>query len=85
MSKDEEAAVFEVIGNEPTPQMAANMSETCDELLDSFEDENFRNVVFGKMEGYSNNELAKKFDCSERTIERRLNLIRRKMSKQLSE
>ena len=37
-----------------------------------------REVAMRKMEGYTNAELAEQFDCSERTVERGLQLIRRK-------
>ena len=83
--KDDDAAVFEVMGNEPTPEMVAVMSETCEELMNVLEDENLRSVAVGKMEGYSNRQLAEKFGCSERTIERRLNLIRKKLSVQIQD
>jgi len=39
-----------------------------------------RDLAGAKLEGYSNAELALRFDCSERTIERRLHLIREKLS-----
>ena len=35
------------------------------------------------MEGFSNAELAVRFQCSERTIERRLHLIREKCQQEL--
>ena len=35
------------------------------------------------MEGYSNAEIAEKLGCSERTVERRLHLIREKCQQEL--
>lgn len=79
----DDGAVFDVIGEEPSPEMVVMMTESCEQLLSHLEDTNIRNVAVGKMEGFSNAELAQKFECSERTIERRLGLIRQKITREL--
>ncbi|MEQ9407586.1 MAG: ECF-type sigma factor [Fuerstiella sp.] len=38
----------------------------------------FRDLAGVRLEGYSNTKLAQRFGCSERTIKRRLHLIREK-------
>jgi len=73
--KDNEAMI-QVIGDEPSPEMVLMMTESCEQLLARLEDDKLRKIAVGKMEGYSNAELAERSGCSERTIERRLNLIR---------
>lgn len=80
---DDDKAVFEVIGSEPNAEMVAMVTESCELLLTHLEDENLRAVAIGKLEGYSNSELAQRLDCSERTVERRLNLVRQKAAKEL--
>lgn len=77
--------VIEVIGNEPSPDMVAMMTESFEKLLHHLGDGSLREIAVGKMEGYSNSELAQLHDCSERTIERRLRLIREKCQQELLE
>lgn len=74
----EDSQFIEVIGNEPTPEMVAIMTDSFEQLLLHLGDGSLREIAVGKMEGYSNSELAEKYGCSERTIERRLRLIREK-------
>jgi DNA-directed RNA polymerase specialized sigma24 family protein len=67
----------EVVGAEPTPELAAQMTEECQNLLDQLGDPTLRAVAIWKMEGYTNREIAGKLDCVEQTIERKLRSIRR--------
>jgi RNA polymerase sigma factor (sigma-70 family) len=83
LNNHDDSQVFDVIGDEPSPEMVAMMTESCEQLLAHLSDSHLRDVAVGKMEGHSNAELAKKLDCSERTIERRMKLIRQKISKEL--
>lgn len=75
--------IIEVIGNEPSPEMVAMMTESVNELISHLGVGQLREIAVAKMEGLSNAELAEKMDCSERTIERRLNLIREKCQQEL--
>ena len=79
----EDEAVIQVIGNEPTPDMVLMMTESFEQLLSHLGVGQLRDLAVGKMEGYSNAELALQFQCSERTIERRLHLIREKCQQEL--
>src|SRR4051812_3310630 len=65
-----------VIGREPSPAFAAQVSEACRHLLDVLPDDRARAVAVGKMEGFTNAELAVRIGCAPRTIERKLQLIR---------
>lgn len=79
----EDEAVIQVIGNEPTPDMVLMMTESFERLLAHLGVGQLRDLAVGKMEGFSNAELAIRFQCSERTIERRLHLIREKCQQEL--
>src|SRR5262245_29481597 len=65
-----------LLSHEPSPEFAVMMDEACDELLKQL-DSNQCDVAIGKLQGHSNQELAEKLGCGLRTIERRLELIRR--------
>ena len=62
--------------DQPTPEFAAMMAEQCRRLLEQLEDSSLQALALAKMEGYSNEEIAKQLGCSVRTVERRLKLIR---------
>jgi len=68
----------QIIGDEPTPEFAAMMTEECRRLLDLLDDPDLVAVAIAKMEGYRNREIAQQRGYSERTVERELELIRRK-------
>jgi DNA-directed RNA polymerase specialized sigma24 family protein len=73
---DRDGGINLVIGDEPTPAFVAEVAEETRRLLDALGSEELRSVAVWKMEGYSNAEIAKKMGCVERTVERRLKLIR---------
>jgi DNA-directed RNA polymerase specialized sigma24 family protein len=66
----------QIIGNEPTPEFAAQVAEECQRLLALLDDADLRKVAVWKMEAYSNKEIAAKLGCVPRTVERKLGLIR---------
>jgi DNA-directed RNA polymerase specialized sigma24 family protein len=68
----------QAIGNTPTPEFAAMMTEECRRLLDQLGDQDLQAMAIAKMQGYENREIADQLDCSVRTVERRLQLIRSK-------
>ncbi len=80
---DDQQALAQVIGNEPTPEFAAMMTEQIARLLGLLDDPELKELALAKMEGYTNLEIATRLNCSERTIERRLKLIRAKCSEEL--
>ena len=49
-------------------------------LLGMLKDETYRNVAVWKMEGFTNKEIAVKLGCAQRTVERRLILVRSRWS-----
>ena len=68
----------QVIGDAPTPEFAAQVAEEYQRLLATLEDEELRVLAVARMEGYTNTEIAGRLDCSLRTVERQLHLIRKK-------
>ncbi len=76
LSGEERAAIDQVVGSEPTPEFAAQLTEECERLLSQLDDETLRTVAVAKMEGYSNDEIAERLGVKTRTVERKLNLIR---------
>ena len=65
-----------LLSNEPTPETVAVMNETCERLFSQLDDDQ-RQIALGKLHGHSNQDLATQMNCGLRTIERRLDLIRR--------
>lgn len=79
----DDQAYIEVIGDEPTPEMVLTMAESFEKLISHLGVGQLREIAVAKMEGFSNAELATRFECSERTIERRLHLIRETCQQEL--
>ena len=71
------AGLEQVVGQEPTPQFAAMVADECRRLLVALDDETLRQVALLRMEGYSDQEIAARVDCSLRTVSRKLALIRK--------
>ena len=80
---DDDNAIIQVIGDEPTPEMVLMMAESFEQLLAHLGGGHLQDIAVGKLEGFSNAELAERLHCSERTIERRLHLIREKCQQEL--
>ena len=74
---DDSAGLDKVVGREPSAEFAAEIAEESERLLAALPDEGMRKLALLKMEGYSNRDAAEEMSCGLRTIERRLNLIRR--------
>jgi RNA polymerase sigma factor (sigma-70 family) len=67
-------------------EVFANMLiDDCLNALNTLEDPQLRNLAYAKMEGHTNEEIANQLQCSVRTIERRLHLIRKKWQRELLE
>jgi RNA polymerase sigma factor (sigma-70 family) len=77
--------IIEAIGDEPSPEMVLMMNESVEQFFSHLGVGHLRDLAGAKLEGYSNAELAQRLQCSERTIERRLHLIREKCKQELFE
>lgn len=82
--EDNREMMDSVIGNEPTPEFVSMMAEQMNLLILSLQDPQLQELAIGKMEGYTNDEMAEKLDCSLRTVERRLRRIRETIKQELS-
>lgn len=71
-----EADLDEIIGTEPTPDFAVLVAEQFQFLLGLLPDDDLRLIARLRLEEYTNAEIAARLGCSERTVERKLALIR---------
>lgn len=71
-----EQGIAQVLGDEPTPEFAAQVAEEYQRLLVSLDDDALRQIAVWKMEGWSTQEICEKLGCSTRTVERKLERIR---------
>jgi DNA-directed RNA polymerase specialized sigma24 family protein len=67
-----------VVGNEPSPEFAAMVTDEYRRLFGRLADESLRVVALLKLEGHSNEEIARSLDCGLRTVERKLEVIRKR-------
>jgi len=70
------AAIEQIVGDEPTPDFAAQVTEEYHRLLGLLGDESLCQVAVWKMEGLTNDEIAERLECSRRTVARKLETIR---------
>jgi DNA-directed RNA polymerase specialized sigma24 family protein len=61
---------------EPTPEFAAYFAEEVRNRLDELRNDDLRAVALAKLDGYTNAENAARLGVVERTVERRLRIIR---------
>lgn len=65
-----------IIGEEPDPEFTMAVVDQFKHLNDKLVDEEMRLLVYRKLEGYGNAEIAQELNCSVRTIKRRLEIVR---------
>jgi DNA-directed RNA polymerase specialized sigma24 family protein len=75
-AEDHMADVYSFAGHEPSPEFALRVAEEVERLVISLGDEALRTIVARKLEGYTNDEIAKELDVSTRTVVRKLRRIR---------
>jgi RNA polymerase sigma factor (sigma-70 family) len=68
----------DLIDREPTPALAAEMADQCRYLLGILTDPVLRQIAVWKLEGYTNDEIARRLDVDVTTVERKLGRIRRR-------
>ncbi len=66
-----------IAGEEPAPDLALMLAEGPRARLDRLDDDGLRRIALWRMEGYTNEEIAAKLGCVTRSVERKLNVIRR--------
>jgi len=70
------SGIEHVLGNEPTPEMAAIFAETCGRLIDQLDEPSLRKVADLRLAGHTTDEIAEKLNCTRRTVARKLARIR---------
>lgn len=63
-------------GFEPTADEAVALAEAFQQRLEMLQDDTLRVIALKKLEGFTNKEIAVGLGCAERSVERKLNLIR---------
>jgi DNA-directed RNA polymerase specialized sigma24 family protein len=65
-----------VMSPEPSPELAAQMTEEYERLLQMLGDDQLRQVAIWRMEGQTVEEIAARAGCAPRSVKRKLRLIR---------
>lgn len=73
---DENSVLQELLGHEPTPEFAAQVSEEYEARMRSLNDPELESVALWRMEGYTIEEIAGRLGCVPRSVHRKLELIR---------
>ena len=77
---DESRASFEAIGRDPSASEAAMLNETVEGLLRDL-DERDRRIVELSLQGYAPKEVGEQLDCAERTVQRLLARIKKRLER----
>jgi hypothetical protein len=71
-----QSVLEQIVGQEPTPEFAAQMAEDVQQLLSKLGSDELRSIAVWQMEGYTVDEISGKLGRSSRTVARKLQLIR---------
>ncbi len=69
---------IDLVDDEPTPEMAAVLNEAIGLRLRALAQPELRQIAVLNLEGWTNHEIAQELRCTERSIERKLGLIRKR-------
>jgi DNA-directed RNA polymerase specialized sigma24 family protein len=70
-------------GDEPTPELAAQLADEYRRLMEQLGDPTLQSVATWKLEGYTNHEIAARLGCVTPTVERKLARIRSKWAREI--
>jgi DNA-directed RNA polymerase specialized sigma24 family protein len=73
---DDLAVLEQALSREPSPELAAQVTEEYGRLLRRLGDAELEAVAVWRMEGYSVEEIAVQLGCAPRSVKRKLQLIR---------
>jgi len=76
-SPNEGSLLQSLTSREPTPALAAEVADTSEHLLSILPDDDLKRLVLLKLEGYTNEDAAEKMQVTRRTVQRKLERIRR--------
>jgi DNA-directed RNA polymerase specialized sigma24 family protein len=72
----EDALLDLIIGDEPSPELAAEVADQLRRLLAALPNDGYRKIALKKMEGYTNAEIAEDLGCCTTNVEYKLRTIR---------
>jgi DNA-directed RNA polymerase specialized sigma24 family protein len=72
-----------IVGDEPTPELAAQFADEYRWLMEQLGDPTLQSVASWKLEGYTNHEIAARLGCVTPTVERKLARIRSKWAREI--
>jgi DNA-directed RNA polymerase specialized sigma24 family protein len=75
-ASSKEMQLADLVEEELTPDFIVAVNEECQLLMNRLPDDQFRRIARLKLEGYTNAEIAADLDVVERTVERKLEIIR---------
>jgi DNA-directed RNA polymerase specialized sigma24 family protein len=75
----------EIGGDEPSPELAAQLAEQYRWLMERLGDPTLQRVATWKLEGYTNDEIAARLGCVTKTVERKLARIRSKWEREMGD
>jgi DNA-directed RNA polymerase specialized sigma24 family protein len=84
-SKKNDQALDSIAASEQSPAGSFFAQEECERMLSILPDDNLKKLAVLKVDGYTNEEIAEILDCTRRSIQRRLKLIREIWTKELDE
>jgi RNA polymerase sigma factor (sigma-70 family) len=73
---DRSALLEQVLSREPSPELAAQVTEEYERLLRLLDDDELRRVAVWRMEGHTVEEIAARAGCAPRSVKRKLQSIR---------
>jgi RNA polymerase sigma factor (sigma-70 family) len=72
-----EPALEQLRSREPGPELAAEVADECEHLLQILDDQGLQEVAVWRLEGYTVEEIAERRRCSAMSVKRKLRAIRR--------
>jgi RNA polymerase sigma factor (sigma-70 family) len=68
----------DIPAREPSPEFAAQFVEVCGLFFQSLSDPSLQAVARLRMDGYTDSEIGQRLNCTRRTVQRRVEAIRRR-------
>jgi DNA-directed RNA polymerase specialized sigma24 family protein len=87
MDSDKAAAIgmAQFLSEEPSPALAAQFTEDYERLLAALPSQSLKSIALKRLEGSSVEEIAEELEISNRTVERKLRLIRSTWEQEMAE
>ena len=79
-----EADLAELMSDEPSPEFALLLAEECRRLFGALDSDDLRSIAALKLEGFTIDEIAARVGCAKRSVERRLQIIRKSWSMEIA-